>query len=286
MQQSQDDLRGKLLDGKLKAREIREQLRREIEDIKLRHPTFQPCLAIVQVGELEDANVYIRSNVRAAEQIGIKTHHIKMTRSSSQADIINTIRLLNNDPAVNGIVLQLPLDTSQAVDTDMCTNSLLPSKDVDGLHNENAGRLARGDFHNCFIPCTPKGCLELIKLSGIEMAGSRSVVVGRSKNVGFPMSNLLTAHNSTVTLCHSKTQDLPSLVSEADVVVVAARQPLMLKGDWIKPGAVVIDCGINTLEDSSLAKGYRLVGDVDFDSAKDIAGWITPVPGGEDQMKM
>ncbi|XP_062500652.1 C-1-tetrahydrofolate synthase, cytoplasmic-like [Corticium candelabrum] len=272
--------RGRLLDGKAIARGIRESLRGEIEKVKQEHAAFQPCLAIVQVGDLQDANVYIRSNIRAAEQVGLITRHLKMSGNCSQADIISTIHVLNSDPSVNGIILQLPFGTSQEVDTDVCTNTLLPSKDVDGLHNENAGRLARGDIRGCFIPCTPLGCLELIRHSGINISGSRSVVVGRSKNVGAPMSNLLTAHNSTVTLCHSKTHNLSDVVHEADIVVVAARRPLLVKGDWIKPGAVVVDCGINSVEDTSKKQGYRLVGDVDFLSAKESAGWISPVPGG------
>ena len=180
---------------------------------------------------------------------------------------------------MHGVILQLPLASRQQIDTDRCTNSISPHKDVDGLTDENAGKLARGLLTG-FTPCTPRGVMHLIKETGIDLSGKTAVVLGRSKIVGAPMRDLLIAHNATVTTCHSRTENLPRLVSTADVLVVAIRQPQMVRGDWLKPGSVVIDCGINSIVDTSKQSGYRLVGDVDFASASSVAGYITPVPGG------
>ena len=186
---------------------------------------------------------------------------------------------LNSDPRVHGVILQLPLASREQIDTDRCTNSISPQKDVDGLTDENAGKLARGVLTG-FAPCTPRGVMRLLAETGISLSGKTAVVLGRSKIVGAPMRDLLIAHNATVTTCHSRTQSLPAVVSTADVLVVAIRQPQFVKGDWLKPGSVVIDCGINSVPDASKQSGFRLVGDVDFASASGVAGHITPVPGG------
>ncbi|KAH3846726.1 hypothetical protein DPMN_089028, partial [Dreissena polymorpha] len=194
--------------------------------------------------------------------------------------IIKTVERLNLDPTVHGIIVQLPLDTSSPVDTHLVTNSIRPDKDVDGLHQVNAGKLARGDLEDCILPCTPRGCLELILKTGIDIAGKMAVVIGRSKIVGAPMSNLLTWHHATVTVCHSRTVNLADVARQADILVVAIGKSQLVQKDWVKPGAVVIDCGINTIEDASRKTGKRLVGDVDYEGVKDVASWLTPVPGG------
>ena len=193
--------------------------------------------------------------------------------------MVSEIQALNTDPAVHGVILQLPLASNQQINTDKCTNSISPLKDVDGLTDDNAGKLSRGVLTG-FTPCTPRGVMRLIKETGVNLSGKTAVVLGRSKIVGAPMRDLLIAHDATVTTCHSRTQNLPHIVSTADVAVVAIRQPQMVKGEWLKTGSVVIDCGINSIPDSSKQSGYRLVGDVDFESAKETAGYITPVPGG------
>jgi len=189
---------------------------------------------------------------------------------------------LNKDKSVHGIIVQLPFDSVNPIDANKITNLVAPHKDVDGLSDENAGKLLHGqvDGVNCFVPCTPNGCLELIKKAGVQIAGANAVVIGRSKIVGSPMAQLLIWNNATVTVCHSKTKNIPEIVRGADILVVAIGQPLMVKKDWIKPGAVVIDCGISSIPDSTKKSGSRLVGDVDYDSCKEVAGAITPVPGG------
>lgn len=187
---------------------------------------------------------------------------------------------LNEDATVHGFIVQLPLDSENSINTEAVINAIAPEKDVDGLTSINAGKLARGDLKDCFIPCTPKGCLELIKETGVQIAGRHAVVVGRSKIVGAPMHDLLLWNNATVTTCHSKTADLDKEVNKGDILVVATGQPEMVKGEWIKPGAVVIDCGINYVPDDTKPNGRKVVGDVAYDEAKEKASFITPVPGG------
>lgn len=269
-----------ILSGKDVSEEIRQQIKSEISNIQQKYPKFKPGLAIVQVGGREDSTVYIGQKVKNAGLVGIEAQHVHLPNTATQQDILNAVQRLNEDPCVHGIIVQLPLDTSSSVDTHLITNSIRPDKDVDGLHQENAGKLARGDLSDCIIPCTPRGCLELIKKSGVEIAGKKAVVLGRSKIVGAPMSNLLTWNHATVTVCHSKTQDLPDVVRSADILVVAIGRTQMVKKEWIKPGAIVIDCGINSIPDETKKSGKRLVGDVDFEGAKEVASWITPVPGG------
>ncbi|XP_043842080.1 C-1-tetrahydrofolate synthase, cytoplasmic isoform X2 [Dromiciops gliroides] len=218
--------------------------------------------------------------LKAAEEIGIKATHIKLPRTSTEAEVLKCITSLNEDPTIHGLLVQLPLDSEKTINTELVTNTITPEKDVDGLTSSNAGKLARGDLGDCFIPCTPKGCLELIKETGVQIAGRHAVVVGRSKIVGAPMHDLLLWNNATVTTCHSKTVQLPQEVNKADILVVATGQPEMVKGEWIKPGAIVIDCGINHVPDDTKPNGKRVVGDVAYDEAKEKASYITPVPGG------
>lgn len=269
-----------LLNGKELASEVHQRLRNEVAQIKELFPSFSPGLAIVQVGNREDSNVYIRAKVKAAEEVGIRATNIRLPNTITEQELINAIKKLNEDSGIHGMIVQLPLDTVQAINTDKVLNFILPSKDVDGLHALNAGKLAHGELGDCVIPCTPQGCLELIKRSGIEIKGKRAVVVGRSKIVGAPMASLLMWNHATITVCHSRTVNLPDVVREGDILVVAIGQPEFVKGDWVKPGAVVIDCGINSVPDSTRKSGYRLVGDVEFEKARAVASWITPVPGG------
>ncbi|XP_015756198.1 PREDICTED: C-1-tetrahydrofolate synthase, cytoplasmic-like, partial [Acropora digitifera] len=194
--------------------------------------------------------------------------------------VLKAVDELNKDATIHGIIVQLPPDSTEPIDPGICTNAVAPEKDVDGLHDINAGKLSRGELNDCIVPCTPRGCLELIKKSGTEITGKEAVVLGRSKIVGSPMADLLKWHNATVTTCHSKTKDLADVVRRGDIVVVGIGRADFVKGDWIKEGAVVVDCGINVIPDETKKSGRRLVGDVHFSEAKTKASWITPVPGG------
>ncbi|XP_041352979.1 C-1-tetrahydrofolate synthase, cytoplasmic-like isoform X2 [Gigantopelta aegis] len=270
----------KVLSGKDASADIRAKLKEEIESIQGKYPDFKPCLAIVQVGGREDSNVYIKMKLKAAAEVGIKADHIKIPRTASQNEVVKEVERLNNDSSVHGIIVQLPLDSDNEIDSNLVTNTVLQCKDVDGLHLNNAGRLAHGDLQSCILPCTPRGCLDLINRTGIEIKGKKAVVLGRSKIVGAPVADLLLWNHATVTQCHSRTVDLKAEVQNADILVVAIGKPELVKGDWIKPGCVVIDCGINSIPDASKKSGTRLVGDVEYSSAKEVASWITPVPGG------
>uniref|UniRef100_A0A8C6RK81 C-1-tetrahydrofolate synthase, cytoplasmic n=1 Tax=Nannospalax galili TaxID=1026970 RepID=A0A8C6RK81_NANGA len=266
--------------GKLIGRQIRERLKNQVTQMKEHVPGFTPGLAILQVGNRDDSNPYINVKLKAAEEIGIKATHIKLPRSCTESEVLKYVTSLNEDSSVHGFIVQLPLDSENPINTEAVINAIAPEKDVDGLTSVSAGKLARGDLNDCFIPCTPKGCLELIKKTGVQIAGMHAVVVGRSKIVGAPMHDLLLWNNATVTTCHSKTANLDKEVNKGDILVVATGKPEMVKGDWIKPGAVVIDCGINYVPDDSKPNGKKVVGDVAYDEAKERASFITPVPGG------
>ncbi|XP_073842501.1 pug C-1-tetrahydrofolate synthase, cytoplasmic isoform X1 [Musca autumnalis] len=269
----------KLISGTQVANEIRESLKQKVADIKKDLPDFNPGLCIVQVGGREDSNVYIRMKIKAAKEIGIEAQHVQLPRTITEIELLDKINLLNNDPNVHGIIVQMPLDCDTKIDSHKITDAVHPDKDVDGLHTMNEGRVSIGDLSG-FMPCTPWGCIELIKRSGIQMTGANAVVLGRSKIVGTPAAELLKWHNATVTVCHSKTKNIENICRTADILVVGIGVPEMVKGSWIKPGAVVIDCGINVKPDPSRKSGTRLVGDVDFEEAKLVASAITPVPGG------
>lgn len=269
-----------LLLGKEVASEIRQKLKQDVEAIRAEYEVFKPGLAIVQIGDRSDSTVYIKSKVKAAEEIGMFARHVKLSRTSTQADVLKAVDELNKDATIHGIIVQLPPDSTEPIDPGICTNAVAPEKDVDGLHDINAGKLSRGELNDCIVPCTPRGCLELIKKSGTEITGKEAVVLGRSKIVGSPMADLLKWHNATVTTCHSKTKDLADVVRRGDIVVVGIGRADFVKGDWIKEGAVVVDCGINVIPDETKKSGRRLVGDVHFSEAKTKASWITPVPGG------
>ncbi|KAM9148395.1 C-1-tetrahydrofolate synthase, cytoplasmic [Pangshura tecta] len=266
--------------GKAASAQIRERLKTQVAQMKERVPGFRPGLAILQVGDRDDSNIYISMKLKAAAEIGINANHIKLPNTATEAEVLRCITVLNEDPAVHGFIVQLPLDTDKPINTDKVTNAVAPEKDVDGLTSISAGKLSRGELRDCFIPCTPKGCMELIRQTGIQIAGKKAVVVGRSKIVGAPMHDLLLWSHATVTTCHTKTAALAEEVSKADILVVAAGKPEMVKGEWIKPGAVVIDCGINYIPDSTKPNGKTVVGDVAYSAAKERASYITPVPGG------
>ncbi|MCL4120378.1 UNVERIFIED_CONTAM: hypothetical protein GTU68_018262, partial [Idotea baltica] len=261
-------------------RDIRNKLKEQAIQLKNEFPDYSPGLAIIQVGDREDSNVYIRMKIKAAEEIGIKAQHIRYPKSFTQSQLLQEINKLNNDPTVHGMIVQLPLDSSQDIDSDLIVDSISKDKDVDGLTTASAGRLSHGTIQGGFLPCTPNGCMELIKRSGAKISGATAVVLGRSKIVGTPMAELLKWNHATVTTCHSRTVDIDKVCKSADILVVGIGKPEYVKGSWVKPGACVIDCGINSIPDASKKSGQRLVGDVDFKEVSEVASVITPVPGG------
>ncbi|XP_075049059.1 C-1-tetrahydrofolate synthase, cytoplasmic [Mixophyes fleayi] len=269
-----------VLSGKVVSGLVRERLKNDVAAMREKHAGFRPGLAILQVGDREDSNLYISMKLKAAAEIGIDASHVKLPKSASEAEVLSRIKAINENPNFHGLIVQLPLESNHKIDTEKVTNAVSPAKDVDGLTSINAGKLARGDIGDCFIPCTPKGCLDLIRQTGVQIAGKRAVVIGRSKIVGAPMHDLLLWNHATVTTCHSKTELLSEEVSRADILVVGAGKPEMVKGEWIKPGAIVIDCGINYIPDATKISGKRVVGDVAYEEAKEKASYITPVPGG------
>ncbi|XP_063985339.1 C-1-tetrahydrofolate synthase, cytoplasmic isoform X1 [Diachasmimorpha longicaudata] len=273
------DVRGVVLSGTDLAKEIRDDLTKQVSSLRSKLPDYTPGLAIVQVGGREDSNVYIRMKIKAATEIGINATHVKLPNTTTEMELLSKLDKLNNDPATHGIIVQMPLDSVNRINSHLITDTVSPEKDVDGLNTINEGRVAIGDMTG-FLPCTPNGCIELIKKSGVQIAGANAVVLGRSKIVGTPVAELLKWHNATVTVCHSRTRDLSKVVGQADILVVGIGQPEMVKGSWIKPGAVVIDCGINAIPDATKKSGQRLVGDVEYSTAKEVASYITPVPGG------
>ncbi|XP_029350110.1 C-1-tetrahydrofolate synthase, cytoplasmic-like [Echeneis naucrates] len=269
-----------IISGKEVSAQVRERLKKDVEKMKLQDPNFRPALVILQVGDREDSNLYITMKLKAAAEIGIHATHMTLPKTATEQEVLHSIKEVNENSSVHGLIVQLPLDSIHKIDTEKVTNAVAPEKDVDGLTSINAGKLSRGDLGDCFIPGTPNGCMQLIKQTGVSVAGKRAVVIGRSKIVGAPMHDLLLWNHATVTTCHSKTADLAGEVGKADILVVGIGKAEMVKGEWIKKGAVVIDCGINHIPDETKASGKRVVGDVHYASAKEQAGFITPVPGG------
>ncbi|XP_072546592.1 C-1-tetrahydrofolate synthase, cytoplasmic isoform X1 [Salminus brasiliensis] len=269
-----------LISGKEVSAQVRERLKKEVEAITQQDANFRPGLVVLQVGNRDDSNLYISMKLKAAAEIGINATHLRLPQTATEDEVLRSVREVNENSSVHGLIVQLPLDSIHRIDTEKVTNAVAPEKDVDGLTSINAGKLARGDLDKCFIPCTPNGCMELIKQTGVSVVGKRAVVIGRSKIVGAPMHDLLLWNHATVTTCHSKTADLAAEVGKADILVTGIGKPEMVKGEWVKKGAVVIDCGINHIPDSTKASGKRVVGDVEFASAKEQAAFITPVPGG------
>uniref|UniRef100_F1KRW4 C-1-tetrahydrofolate synthase, cytoplasmic n=1 Tax=Ascaris suum TaxID=6253 RepID=F1KRW4_ASCSU len=271
----------KLIDGNEVSASVLKEVAQQLQQLQQVHQNFAVGLAIVQVGNRSDSNVYIRNKLKKANEIGVKAQVIKLADTITQADLEQTIDNLNADDDIDGIIVQLPLDCVNPIDADAVINRIDQMKDVDGLTRENAGRLMRGELDRTIFPCTPYGCLKLVQYatgSADYVKGKRVVVVGRSKIVGSPAAALFMWHHGTTTICHSRTVDLKGECRNADILIVAIGKAELIKGDWIKPGAVVIDCGINVQE---LVDGKRkLLGDVEFEGAKQVAGYITPVPGG------
>ncbi|XP_025200390.1 C-1-tetrahydrofolate synthase, cytoplasmic [Melanaphis sacchari] len=269
----------KVLSGTELSKEIKIGLKKQTDALVENFNGFKAHLVIIQVGGRDDSNVYIRQKIKSAAEVGVEASHIQYPNTITQNELLSEINKYNSDSSVHGIIVQMPLDCTENIDSHLITNAVSPEKDVDGLNIINEGRVAIGDLTG-LIPCTPNGVIQLIKRSGIEISGTRAVVLGRSKIVGAPVASLLLWHNATVTICHSKTKDIEKEVSKADILVVAIGKPEFVHGSWIKSGAVVIDCGINSLPDSTKKSGYRLVGDVHYASASQVASAITPVPGG------
>ncbi len=267
----------KIIDGKAIAAEIRQEVAKGVEEL-LAAGGPRPGLATVLVGEDPASQTYVRMKRKACEEVGIESFGHELPATASQEEVETLVKELNADPKVHGILVQLPLPAG--LDEEAILRAISIEKDVDGFHPINIGRLAQKGREPLFVPCTPAGCIVLLKRSGAKLEGARAVVVGRSNIVGMPAALLLVKENATVTICHSRTQDLPSVCREADVLIAAIGRPQMIRGDWIKPGAYVIDVGVNRVDDPEAKRGYRLVGDVAFDEAVEVAGAITPVPGG------
>ncbi len=258
----------KIIDGKALAQEVRAEWKQRAEALKARGVT--PGLAVIIVGEDPASKVYVANKVKACAELGLHSEHIALPADTSEAALLSKIAALNNDPKIHGILVQLPVP--KHIDSAKVLETISPDKDVDGFHPLNVGALVTGNTR--FAPCTPYGAMKLLEKCGVAIEGKHAVVVGRSNIVGKPMALLLLQANATVTICTSKTADLARHTRDADILVVATGRPKMITGGMIKRGAAVIDVGINRLPDG------KLCGDVDFDSAKEVAGWITPVPGG------
>ncbi|PLN78837.1 C-1-tetrahydrofolate synthase mitochondrial precursor [Aspergillus taichungensis] len=269
---------GAKIDGTQIAKGIRESLKTEIAQIQNANPRFQPSLVIFQVGNRSDSSTYVRMKLKAAEEANIHCKIVGFPDTVAQPELLQEITKANNDPSVHGILVQLPLP--QHLSEHTVTSAVADEKDVDGFGAINIGELSKRGGRPLFVPCTPQAVMELLRVSGVDPSGKEAVVLGRSDIVGSPVSYLLKNADATVTLCHSKTPNVERIVRSADIVVAAIGKTEFVKGDWIKPGAVVIDVGINYKPDASKKSGQRLVGDVEFDSAVQVASQITPVPGG------
>ncbi len=267
------------IDGKAKAAELSAVISAETEKLLQEHK-LKPGLAVVIIGEDPASQVYVRNKKRMAEACGFHSEQHTLAGDAQQGEVLKLIADLNDDDAIHGILVQLPLPSH--LDEHAVTQSILPSKDVDGFHYINIGKLTAGDTADAFVPCTPAGCMLMIEDHlGSDLSGKNAVVIGRSNIVGKPMASLLLAANATVTITHSRTKDLPGVVAAADIVVAAVGRPNMVKGDWIKPGAVVIDVGINRIDvEVDGETKSKLTGDVDYDEVSEIAAAVTPVPGG------
>ena len=266
-----------IIDGKAIAAELRENIAKEIEKL-VADGGPRPGLATVLVGANPASHIYVRMKRKACGEVGIESYHHELPEDASQEEVEKLVEELNVDPKVHGILVQLPLPAG--MDEEAILRMIRIEKDVDGFHPLNIGRLAMKGREPLFVPCTPAGCITLLKKAGATLEGAEAVVVGRSNIVGMPAALLLVKENATVTICHSRTKDLPEVCRKADVLIAAIGRAEMIRGDWIKPGAYVIDVGTNRVDDPTKKRGYRLTGDVAFEEAVEVAGAITPVPGG------
>ncbi|MGN1049717.1 MAG: bifunctional methylenetetrahydrofolate dehydrogenase/methenyltetrahydrofolate cyclohydrolase FolD [Selenomonadaceae bacterium] len=261
----------KLLEGKLFAAKIREEAGRRASELKEK-TGVTPGLAVIIVGENPASQVYVRNKHKACTELGFHSESVELPEDTTREQLLTEIKRLNNAPEIHGILVQLPLPKALQKYESEVLEAISPLKDVDGFHPVNVGRLVTGQ--KALVPCTPNGCIKMLELAGIPIEGANAVVIGRSNIVGKPMLNLLLSRNATVTICHSRTKNLAEVTSKADILVAAVGKPGFVTADMVKPGATVIDVGINRI---ALKK---LVGDVDFEAVKEVAGAITPVPGG------
>ena len=269
-----------LINGKEIAQNLRDSIKKEIEDLKSEIGKV-PGLAVVQVGNVPASSIYVKAKTKSAKEIGIEVIDRHLSEQTSQEELLKIIQSLNKQDNVNGILVQLPLP--KHINEQIVLDSIHPNKDADGFHPLNVGKLsiAINNDENLLIPCTPYGCLIMLKELGVELSGKNAVVIGRSNIIGKPMAQLLLKESCTVTIAHSKTKDIQNICQKADIIVAAVGVPQMVKGDWIKKDAIVIDVGINRIEVEIEGKiKNKLVGDVNFDEAKVHASAITPVPGG------
>jgi methylenetetrahydrofolate dehydrogenase (NADP+)/methenyltetrahydrofolate cyclohydrolase len=266
-----------IIDGTAVAARIREQIAEDVKKMEAEHGVC-PGLATVLVGDNPASHSYVRMKTRACEQAGIASFGHKLPADATQEDVEALVNQLNADPKVHGILVQLPLPSHLNEERVLSLISL--HKDVDGFHPVNIGRLAMKGREPLFIPCTPHGAIVLLEEAGAKFEGANAVVLGRSNIVGLPAALLLIHRNATVTVCHSRTRDLPAVCRQGDILIAAVGRPEMVKADWVKPGAYVIDVGSNRVDDPAAERGYRWVGDVAFDEVKEVAGAITPSPGG------
>ena len=268
----------RILDGKQIALELRREMAEEVA--RLRGQGIVPGLGVLLVGDNPASRSYVSAKEKACAETGLFSEEVLLPATASRADILATVQKFNVDPRIHGILVQLPLPDSR-METDVL-EAVDPAKDVDGFHPVNVGRMMLG--LPCFLPCTPHGILHILKRSGIPTRGAHAVVIGRSNIVGRPLANLLSQKselgNATVTLCHTGTPDIARHTREADIVIAATGRPNTVTADMVRPGATVIDVGVNRVEDAGHPRGYRLVGDVDFEAVREVAGAITPVPGG------
>lgn len=267
----------KIIDGKAIAEQVRAEVAEKVE-ARVQAGKSRPGLATVLVGENPASEVYVRMKQRMCEKVGIQSFGHTLPEDASQEEVENLVAELNANPEVNGILVQLPLPAG--LDEERVLNKISINKDVDGFHPVNIGRLAQKGRESLFVPCTPDGVIYLLDHTGVQLEGAEAVVLGRSNIVGMPVALLLVGRNATVTICHSRTKDLPEVTRRADVLVAAVGRPEMVKKDWVKPGAVVIDVGTNRVDDPSVEKGFRLTGDVAFDEVREVASAISPSPGG------
>ncbi|PIN01033.1 Methylenetetrahydrofolate dehydrogenase/methylenetetrahydrofolate cyclohydrolase [Handroanthus impetiginosus] len=277
IQECSNNWTAEIIDGKAIAEGIRSRIASEVRQMKELIGEV-PSLAVILVGQRRDSQTYVRNKIIASEEVGIRLKMIGLPENCTESEVCNALCRFNEDPSIHGILVQLPLP--QHLDEAKILNAISLEKDVDGFHPLNIGSLAMQGMEPLFIPCTPKGCIELLLQSGIEITGKKAVVIGRSNIVGLPKSLLLQRHHATVTVLHAFTKNPEKIAREADILVTAAGVPNLVRASWLKPGAVIVDVGTNPVEDPRSEYGYHLIGDVCFDEATRIASAITPVPGG------
>ncbi|HZQ09411.1 MAG TPA: bifunctional methylenetetrahydrofolate dehydrogenase/methenyltetrahydrofolate cyclohydrolase FolD [Anaerolineae bacterium] len=266
-----------IIDGKATAETVKNQVKDGVEYLKTEYNII-PGLATVLVGERPDSKVYVANKQKACQELGMNSIGRQFNANISQAELLDVVQTLARDSSVHGILVQLPLPDH--IDAETILNAIPIEKDVDGFSPINVGRLAMKNREPMFVPCTPRGCIYLLDQYRTKIEGARAVVLGRSNIVGLPTAFLLLHRNATITICHSRTRDLPDITRQADILVAAIGKPCYVQADWVKPGATVIDVGINEIPDATKKSGKRLVGDVDFEAVKEVAGAISPVPGG------